>query len=977
MGWKLPTLMAVLWVVALGVWAGVAAGSIGGPWGAVAGSVLTVLAGVVTAYVPSFRDEVGRRAAERVQAQKALHLIGELPGGGPAGLLDPRRGLVGFAGRKRELAGLLAWCEDNRMARGLRLVTGSGGVGKTRLSVELCARLKTSGWQCVRVGDGEETAALAVTRRGWSGPVLLVVDYAETRIGLGGLLRAASGDAGPVRVLLLARSAGEWRDRLAAAEPAVRELLAGAGGDEPLTTAVSAELSNEDLLAAAAPRFAASLGVDPPGRVVMDAGPGAVRVLDLHAAALVAVLRASGAGGVVRVSAGDVLDELLGHEQRFWQGSAARAGLLGGPAGMDVGTLRQVVAAGALLGAASQEQAVELLRRVPGAVASVPVARWLRDLYPPDSGPASATEWLGSLRPDRLAEHLVVAELIASEELAGRCLSGLDERQALRTVALLGRAAADQQEAAGVLLEWVLPLLEQVIAGLPDDLGVLTAISDAIPYPSAALAEADLAVTRRILKIVPEGDRELLGGWLHWLGIALTQTGRPAEALLPTQKAVAIRRDLAVADPDRYRADLASSLANLGVLFRKDRFAEALSVTQEAVAIRRELAATYPDQYRSELAASLANLSVLFSELERQAEALPLTQEAVEAYRELADTDPDQYRADLARSLANLGVLFPEDRSAKALSVAQEAVAIYRELAAAYPDRYRADLSASLSNLGVRFSTLGRPAEALTPTQEAVAIYRELAAAYPDRYRPDLASSLANLSALTSALGRQAEALPPAGEAVAIRRELAAADPDRYRADLASSLANLSVTFSTLGRDAEALSPTREAVAIRRELARADPDRYRADLASSLVNLCIRFSMLDQAAEALLPAQETVAIRRELAVADPDRHRPDLADSLSNLGGIFSMLNRAAEALPPAQEAVAIRRELAAADPDRYQADLASSLSNLSVTFSILGCHAEALLPAQEAVAIRRELAATPIGTTLAWPGRFGGYLAR
>lgn len=350
-------------------------------------------------------------------------------------------------------------------------------------------------------------------------------------------------------MLLLARSAGEWRDRLAAAEPAVRELLAGADGDEPLATAVSAELSNEDLLAAAVPVFATAFGTDPPGRVVTDAGPGAVRVLDLHAAALVAVLRAGGAGRLVRVSADDVLDELLGHEQRFWQGSAARAGLLGGPIGMDAGTLRQVVAAGALLGAASQEQVVELLARVPGAVASVSVARWLRDLYPPDSGAANGTEWLGSLRPDRLAERLVVAELTASEELARRCLSGLDERQALRAVTLLGRAAADQQEAAEVLLEWVLPLLERVIARLPADLGVLTAISDAIPYPSTALAEADLTVTRRILQIVPDGDGELLARWLHWLGIALAQTGSPAEALLPTQKAVAIQRELAAAYP--------------------------------------------------------------------------------------------------------------------------------------------------------------------------------------------------------------------------------------------------------------------------------------------------------------------------------------------------------------------------------------------------------------------------------------------
>ena len=100
-------------------------------------------------------------------------------------------------------------------------------------------------------------------------------------------------------------------------------------------------------------------------------------------------------------------------------------GLLAGPAGMTVAVLRQIVAAGALLGAASQGQAVELLGRVPGAVASVKVACWLRDLYPPEAGPSQGggAEWLGALRPDRLAEHLVVAQLTASPELAGRCLS--------------------------------------------------------------------------------------------------------------------------------------------------------------------------------------------------------------------------------------------------------------------------------------------------------------------------------------------------------------------------------------------------------------------------------------------------------------------------------------------------------------------------------------------------------------------------
>jgi hypothetical protein len=391
----MATLAAVLGVVALTVWAAVAAGAVKGPAGVVAGAVLTALAAVAAGYVPGIRDavrhrhvELERLEAEEAADQQALCRVGELPGTGPAGLLDPRRELVGFTGREHELAGLLDWCE-NEAPRGVRLVTGPGGVGKTRLSVELCARLEPDRWRCVRIGARQEASALATARRGWPGRVLLVVDYAETRTGLADLLRAVAADPGRVRVLLLARSAGEWRDRLAAAdEPAVRELLVGAGGDEPLAAAVSGELSNPEVVQAAVPVFAAALGIPVPEQVQVDAGPGVVRVLDLHAVALVAVLRSPGTGGPVRVSVANVLDELLGHEERYWQGAAEQRRLLGGPTGMDTTSLRQIVAAAALLGATSQDQAVELLGRVPGAAASVQVARWLQDLYPPERGTA-------------------------------------------------------------------------------------------------------------------------------------------------------------------------------------------------------------------------------------------------------------------------------------------------------------------------------------------------------------------------------------------------------------------------------------------------------------------------------------------------------------------------------------------------------------------------------------------------------------
>ncbi len=55
--------------------------------------------------------------------------------------------------------------------------------------------------------------------------------------------------------------------------------------------------------------------------------------------------------------------------------------------------------------------------------------------------------------------------------------------------------------------------------GVPDDVGLLTAIRGAIPYPSAALAEADLTITRRILALLLADESGLRARRLSWLGV--------------------------------------------------------------------------------------------------------------------------------------------------------------------------------------------------------------------------------------------------------------------------------------------------------------------------------------------------------------------------------------------------------------------------------------------------------------------------
>ncbi len=321
-----------------------------------------MIGAVAGAFAPSLydglRERGGRLEGWQGSVEKALPRI-------RARLLDPRRAVVGFVGREIELAELAAWCEDEHAGR-LRVVTGRGGGGKTRLAVELADRMRAAGWRAGRIADGAEAEAIPALRAVTRGRALLTVDYAETRAGLKQMLSALAGELGrDIRVLLLARSAGDWWDQLGVGEPVVWDLVQAARPAQlSLSPAVAADLSDADVVALAVRSFARELGL--PGKTVeIRGGTGRRRVLDLHAAALVAVL-SQASTTTVRVDLGGVLGELLRHEQHFWYDSARAAGLGDGQGGTTPGVLRQIAAAGCLLGAASQAEARALPGRVPG-----------------------------------------------------------------------------------------------------------------------------------------------------------------------------------------------------------------------------------------------------------------------------------------------------------------------------------------------------------------------------------------------------------------------------------------------------------------------------------------------------------------------------------------------------------------------------------------------------------------------------------
>ena len=909
----------------------------------------------------------------------------------PSVLLIARHVVVPWHDRERAktIAELDAWAEEPARDVAVRLVHAAGGVGKTRLAIEWLRRRAESGDVAGFLGrEPGEHWLHRLCERGE--PVVVVVDYAESRTDLVALLERltryaeASGPRRRVRMLLLARSDGDWWTELQRRGDAIGALLR-LTAPIALAPLAPAAPDRDEVFSEAATVFAEVLGKPVVRRPPIELSDLRFnRVLYLHMAALAAVEG-------VAFDAGTLMDVILDHEERFWKTEAAARQ----HTQVDVLLARQLVAAATLRGGIAREEDVQdlcaRLARRPRSHDDDALLATLRAVY----RRAGEPRYLPGLEPDLLGEAMVtrVAVLRGDADVPGRdvwidrVFGAADDEQALTTgFTVMGRASVTD---GAVVRTWIAGLLAtelatravlalraakvvgqrtafsvlgDVLAQAVEQHGSVTLANaldqEGIPYPTASLRRVAAWRSTLILDTTnASGDDEtmaLRARRLDRRGRDLAAAGRREEALEASRDSTALYRQLAERHPEAFQPGLARSLSNLGFrLSDLGQREEALETTREAVALFRRLAAQDPDAFQGEFALSLNNLSIDLSNVGQRAAALEAMRESVALRRELAARHPDAFQGELALSLNNLGLALSELAQAEeALGASRESVALFRELAAQNPDAFQPNLAVSLNNLGFRLSDMEQYEEALEATRESVALRRELAARYPDVFRGDFAMSLNNLSVDLSNVGQSEAALEASREAVALFRELAVPNPDVFQPELARSLNNLGVQLSDMGRYETALEAVRESVALRRELAMRHPDAFQPDLASSLSNLGTRLSELGKRQEALEATHESVSLYRKFATRHAEMFQADLARTLNDLGIRFSELGRREAALDATRESVELHRRLAMRHPDAFQPDLATSLNNLSKLLGELGQHEAAQEAIREAGAV-------------------------
>ena len=946
---------------AAAVFAGAAAAVAGG--GSLAIAAIAGASGAVGAFAPGWVDSSNERARHRSELGA---LAGPPPSASPSGLLRADRGVVPFVGREEELTTLLAWCLGLEPDP-LRLITGSGGVGKTRLADRLAERLIETGWTCKHVGDGLEAQAWDAAMLATGRPVLLIVDYAETRSDLPVLLRSMASEPTRARVLMLARAAGEWWDALKGLEEPIRAALEAAG-PMCLDTGLSAGLSDLEIAAGAIPHFARALAVNEPPldtSLMPQAPNGETPVLVLHAAALLSVLNASlGGRGASKsldqagaATVDSVLKALIGHERRFWLGSLPTSLAEIGTTGCS-----SAVALACLAAPTDLKQAQHTLTRVPELADMSPAAqrsaaRWLKSIYPPADG-----GYWGSLAPDLVAEHYVCEVFAEFSDLPSRFLAGLEPQAAISALTVLSRAAehhpgavaavesALRENSAGlagpamrVAIETggaLGSVLARVFSDVEAPRAVLVAIGLQIPDYSVTLAALNDVVTERItaqLRTDGDGLAYDTAFWLLKRSQALLHVGRAAEALGPLERAVKMFRQLEEADLGRYSNELAGSLDDLGICYSElRRYPEALTVTEQAAEKFRELAEQDHARHGGDLARCLSNLGARLVEMDRPADAVEVGKQAVDLHRGFAErVDPGDYAGaltNLANWLSRLG------RYSDALPLEHEAVHIRQHLASADPDQHLGDLARSLKNYGLSLLALGRPSEALPYVQMAVAAHYKLSELNPGAYLESLASSLNDLGVLLLKLG-SADAVPPLAAAAEIYRQID--EEDCPGAERAQTLINLGGAYAVAGESEQAQAAAQEAVSVLRRLDELEPSQLPL-LAGALHCLAFAHFELGQLDEAVPLTAEAVDIFRGLARDDPNSYQEKLASSLCSLGVYLATAGRPAQALDLAEQAADVYRNLVTQGAKELTAALADALDNVGTILMALGRTQEA-----------------------------------
>jgi tetratricopeptide (TPR) repeat protein/glycosyltransferase involved in cell wall biosynthesis len=859
-------------------------------------------------------------------------------------LLRAEEALVPFdPARQPELDALNAWLDDPQWPQSVRLLTGAGGTGKTRLAIELCQQRLAAGWHAGFLDadlDAKDMSTTWQTLGNLNQSLLIVIDYAETRQAvLLALIEAMLQTPGsqPVRILLLARDGGEWWENLPSKNPHCEMLLGGYATSGPfyLLPLYAEEEDRHRAYQLALNTFAQALEVDAPGGIPKLEGEHFNRPLYLQMAALLALHgeRPTTAEGLTRA--------LLNHERRYWRGLLADFGWA-----EPEREAQQLLALTTLAGGfATHRDARTYWDTASGSDLSRPdfqaLFHALVPLYPGKQG-------LQAVRPDLLGEALVSQALLRPEadKLLDAVLANSASQPihsyALTVLARISSQRPDLQQT----------LVEALVRHFPHCYQSIVEVAKETTGHLPELAEIAFERLQTAAKSQVAG---LLKQRMEEESVQLAELDYLVMKYLEDKSRQKLSKKASSIDMVAYAKDLGNFAIALS---RTGRVEKAVSCALEGLKRFESIYIKNRQLFEPDYAMSLNNYAGHLGEVGKSEEALEQAEQALEIHQRLAQKSPERFEPDYAMSLSNYANhLSKVGKSEEALEQAEQALEIHQRLAQKSPDRFEPDYATSLSNYAGHLSEVGKSEEALEYDEQAIKIRQRLIQKSPDRFGPDYATSLSNYAGHLSEVGKSEDALEQAEQALEIRQRLAQKSPERFEPDYAMSLGNYANHLSEVGKSKEALEHDEKAIKIRQRLTQKSPDRFEPEYAMSLGNYANHLREVDQFGKALKETQEALKIHQRLAQKSPDRFEPDHATLLGNYANYLREGGQIEEALEQTEQALEIHKRLTQKNPDRFEPGYAMTLNNYAICLSEVDRSEEALEQAQQALGIYKRLA--------------------
>jgi tetratricopeptide (TPR) repeat protein len=618
---------------------------------------LKVLPASVLLTDPAFRALVGDPAIHIVTRSGSALLppYASLPPSHPdSWLLEPRYAVVAFVDAGGHLDDLLDWALAAEPFS-IAAVTGSGGMGKSRLAAELADRLRREGWDAGQLNTENDHSWGEISSEH---PLLIVVDYASRFTKpLDGLIKrlATESPGRQVRLLLLERRMGAWWEsvnrftgRLAEHHLGRHVVLA--------ETELDPELTGRHF-GAAMTSFGRHLGIGPvaAGDITLE---GADSPLLIHAAVLLALKDAKADGGRETL-----LQRLLDRETTRWEALLATHKL----DHLHPVQAAQLVAVASLVTPTRDELRALLagLPEVSPAADIAKVAEWLTDLLGAENG---AIQPVGpDLLVERLLETLTDLCSLTADLLADRdTITAAHRSRTLHLLSLAAQRGANSQAALTSALATHLPEL-------------VTEVDPSLLVSALAASDrTDLSLSRtaqRVAPTIPAASEWLADVRAEVYELAIVRARRRAGGRIGD-----FPDELLIDERARAFSDLGLLLIHLGMERGSlSRWGRALAATLEAAEIYSTLAARFGNfADRRRLAIALSQAGTFFQNLDLHEESVRFEERATEMWRDLVREDPDQ-KEDLAIALTNLSdSLCAAGWPGETISHSAEAIALLR-----------------------------------------------------------------------------------------------------------------------------------------------------------------------------------------------------------------------------------------------------------------------------------------------------------